>query len=186
MAAWLGGVAGFVGLRRENSPRRFHVHSAHVSSRVKSYSRSQLSTPRSEVSTPRSEALDVSFPSFDASFPSLHTSLPSLDASFPSPDTSFPSLDTSFRSSRRLVPKSRQLSWRAREVRRRHITPFAVNTMHTGMEVIDVVKGGRCVYLSKTCKNNPSRPRAVRGVEMVRRMGRGGGASAFFLLFFVN
>lgn len=171
MAAWLGGVAGFVGLRRENSPRRFHVHSAHVSSRVKSYSRSQLSTPRSQVSTPRSEALDVSFPSFDASFPS--------------PDTSFPSLDTTFRSSRRLVPKSRQLSWRAREVWRRHMTPFAVNTMHTGMEVIDVVKGGRCVYLSKTCKNNPSRPRAVRGVEMVRRMGRGEGASAFFF-FFVN
>lgn len=64
------------------------------------------------------------------------------------------------------------------------MTPFAVNTMHTGMEVIDVVKGGRCVYLSKTCKNNPSRPRAVRGVEMVRRMERGGGASAFFC--FVN
>lgn len=169
MAAWLGVVAGFVGLRRENSPRRFHVHSAHVSSRVNSYSRSQLSTPRSQVSTPRSKALDVSFPSFDASFPS--------------PDTSFPSLDTSFRSSRRLVPKSRQLSWRAQEVRRRHMTPFAVNTMHTGMEVIDVLKGGRCVYLSKTCKNNPSRPCAVRGVEMVRRMGRGGGASAFFFVF---
>lgn len=120
------------------------------------------------------------------SLPIIDASFPSFDASFPSPDTSFPSLDTSFRSSRRLVPKSRQLSWRAREVRRRHMTPFAVNTMHTGMEVIDVVKGGRCVYLSKTCKNNPSRPRAVRGVEMVRRMGRGGGASAFFVLFFVN
>lgn len=38
------------------------------------------------------------------------------------------------------------------------MTPFAVNTMHAGMKVIAAAKGGRCVYSSKTYKNNPSRP----------------------------